>query len=187
MNQRQSLSFPKPQTFLAPEQSLSASISVAEFMLKDGNCVIPNMFFDKTKFQEFVKNTYNRTDTEINIHKYSPVEQETDLIEAVGSFAIGSDPAALIVNFEIGNIVVIVGHSEQFYFIDLVHGICYVTRTPEYDIAAYIEQYGNSEYTLSYFREQEESEVAVATAAPPTKKAKKSAVPKKTAKSEQEK
>ncbi len=185
MNQRQSFSFPKAGTFLTHEQCFSASLAVAEFMLKDGNCVIPSMFFDKHKFQDCVKNAYSQAEG-TSLHMYVPNDQESDLIEAVGTFAIGSEPAALLINFEIGNIVIIVGDAQQFYFIDLFHGICYVTKTPEYDMSAYIEQYGNSEYTLSYFRDYEESAESavpseVVVAPPVAKKPKKAAVPKKVA------
>jgi len=109
--------------------------------------------------------------------------QSKSLVEILSS--VDSFPVAMVVEFpETDSVMCIVGSPEHYYFIDIFHEICYATKTPEYDIVAYVEEHGSDLFRVKSYQKSstshddfkiplEEPTVATAAAPPPAVKKRK--------------
>ncbi len=194
MNQRQSLKFPqRPPSFPSEEERLAQTIAIVKYFITEDRCATPTLFFNVEEFGKVVLDGIFVNDAIVPRTDIDGGGEDAVLAVTTLTF-LAEEAVGLIINFELGNTIAIVGSKDQYYFIDLFHDICYVTTSPEYDIMAYEAEYGESEFKAYYYsvapstaevgEKRIEQPVATASAAPPPPQKKKktaAAVSKKVA------
>jgi hypothetical protein len=167
MKQRQSLPFPsRPPVFPTDEERLSQSIAIAKYLLTEDKCLTPTLFFNTADFGRVILEG-NFENSAISVREETqPPESAVIALESLGT------ASALVLHFDIGNTVVIAGTTNQYYFVDIFRDICYVTTSPEYDIMAYTEEYGDSEFKCFYLQESGGPVATIVAQQPPAKKKK---------------
>jgi len=187
MNQRQSLKFPpRAPSFPSEEERMAQTISIVKYFLTEDRCLMEPLFLSTEEFAKVVlAGTFSNDD--IVLRTDIDAAAGDDAMLAVATLTLIADEAVgLIINYAMGNTIAIVGSKDQYYFIDLFHDICYVTKSPEYDIMAYEGEFGESEFTAHYYSTAAAPQAAapevgekraepVATAVPPPQKKKKPA------------
>ena len=161
MKQRQSIVFPRPGSFFSFADAIRCTKYVAARMIDFHD--VPQLFI-KEDFCQLVMSAFSLN--------YDDSEElsKIDELKSLTSFKSYGFPIVVMVEFlDMENVMCIVGTPSQYYVIDIFHGICYTTTSPEYDIESYIQEYGSTQYVARVFSQRSEAP-PVATVQQPAKK-----------------
>ncbi len=155
MKQRQSLAFPqRPPSFPSEEERISQTVAIVKYFIEEDRCLVPSIFFNVEEFKKVVLDAAvsNTTFLDPIVLRTDFDAPEDDILLAVNTLTLLADEiVGIVINFDLGNTIAIVGSKDQYYFIDLFHDICYVTQSPEYDVMAYESEYGESTFKAWYY------------------------------------
>lgn len=155
MQQRVSLTFKDPPTQQITKINgiFAASLHVARFMMLSGASETPIQFINKKLLYDnidtaYVYGTKLNDATEADALKSLPEDvkitttttQEEDLVETINKFTLqtSKESMAIVITFEQDDdCLIIVGKKNEFYIINMMKKIFYVSESPIYDVSEY--------------------------------------------------
>lgn len=153
MQQRVSLTFKDPPTLQITKINgiFAVSLHVARFMMLSGASETPIQFINKKLLNDnidtaYVYGTKLNDATEADALKSLPEdvkittqEEGQDLVELINKFTLqtSKESMAIVITFEQDDCLIIVGKRNEFYIINMMKKIFYVSESPIYDVGEY--------------------------------------------------
>ena len=140
MNQRLSIPFTKHIT--ATESIRTLTLQATQYLLLSGAVETPFSFLDQDEIRDALENPPKGDGFQLSPKESSPEEGPEEIVSSL-TLNVLKEPAGCILHFDNDNCLAIVGYQSDFFMVDLRNGLFCATKSPEYDVLSYVEQYGS--------------------------------------------